>query len=48
MYLTAAYSAIWLILAYFLTVLVLKNRRLARELEQLEQRVSNMEKNKAP
>ncbi len=42
-YLTAAYSAVWLILAYFITSLLLKNRRLLRELSQIEQRVKTLE-----
>lgn len=43
-YLASAYTAIWLILAYFITTLLLKNRRLARQIEDLKERMAHLEK----
>ena len=43
-YLVAAYSAVWLIVSYYLYVLIRKNRALTRELTRMEERIANLEK----
>jgi CcmD family protein len=42
-YLVAAYSAIWIVIAFYLLVLLRRNRRLQKEVEQLEARVTALQ-----
>jgi CcmD family protein len=42
-FLVAAYSAVWLVLSYFLTLLFLRNRALSAEIRQLEERLDQLE-----
>lgn len=47
-YLVAAYSAVWLVVAGYLFVLLKRNRRLNLLLSQMESRIADLEaKNKA-
>lgn len=43
-FLVAAYSAVWLVLSYFLTLLFLRNRALSAEIRQLEERLAQLER----
>lgn len=42
-YLIAAYSAIWLILAFYIFVLIQRNQQLVRKLDDLEARLKRQE-----
>ncbi len=44
-YLIAAYSAIWLVLGAYIFILIARNRRLHKRLEDLEQRLADLEGN---
>jgi len=47
-YLIAAYTAVWIIISYYLVSLYLKNKRLRAELELLEERIDRLEKHGSP
>jgi len=42
-YLIAAYSAIWILIAFFLFVLMMRNRRLLNQVKELEDRLQDLE-----
>lgn len=42
-YLASAYTAIWLVLSFFLAKLYMKNQKLNREIDQLETRIKDLE-----
>ena len=42
-YLIAAYSAVWLVIALYLVVLIVRNGNLKKMVSSLEQRVSELE-----
>jgi len=42
-FLIAAYSAVWLVIALYLFILVKRNRRLSTEVDYLETRVTELE-----
>lgn len=42
-YLIAAYSSIWLVLGVYIFILIGRNRRLHRRLEELERRIGEVE-----
>ena len=42
-YLASAYTAIWLVLSFFLARLYLKNQKLNREVDHLESRIKELE-----
>lgn len=43
-HLVAAYTAVWVILAAFLLILFLRNRKLLNRIGELEERLSELEK----
>ena len=45
-YLVAAYSVVWLILAFFIWVLINRNRKLLKQLDELESRLEQLERDR--
>ncbi len=43
-YLILAYSVVWLIVGTYLLVLILRNRRLLKQVAELEQRIGKLER----
>ena len=46
-YLIAAYTSIWVVLGIYIFVLLLRNQRLTRQLEELEERIGELERARA-
>ena len=44
-HLVAAYTVVWVILAFFLVILMLRNRKLLNRIGDLEGRLADLEKN---
>ncbi|MDJ0836064.1 MAG: CcmD family protein [Acidobacteriota bacterium] len=42
-YLIAAYASIWVVLAFFIFVLLKRNRDLSQQVEELEARLTDLE-----
>ncbi len=42
-HLVLAYSVVWLIVGAYLAILIMRNRRLLKQVEELEQRIGKLE-----
>ena len=47
-YLIMAYSVVWIIIAFYVFVLISRNRRLSQQIDMLESRILDLEQKKDP